>query len=107
MVAQISTQLLSKSATEIRVNFPALLLDELARQVPQLERDRFIVDSVERELRRLRLQAAVKRLRDEQAWTDTNHSDLMTVDEVDAYVHTLRERPSAYSPHSPVHDADE
>ncbi|RLT45234.1 MAG: hypothetical protein DWI57_01185 [Chloroflexi bacterium] len=89
------------------MNFPALLLDELARQVPQLERDRFIVDSVERELRRLRLQAAVKRLRDEQAWTDSNHSDLMTVDDVEAYVYTLRERPSAYSLKSPIHDADE
>ncbi|MBI3959798.1 MAG: hypothetical protein HY328_13390 [Chloroflexi bacterium] len=107
MATHILTHPMLESATEIRVNFPAILLEELARRVPQRERDRFIVDSVERELRRLRLQAALQLLRDEQAWTDANHPDLMTVDDVDVYVRALRERPSAYTLNSAVNSADE
>jgi|GEM_PF-3574895 len=107
MPAQILTHPFPESATEIRVLFPALLLDELTQQVPHQERDRFIADSVARELQRLRLAEAVSRLRDEPAWTDAHHPALMTVGDVNRYVQNLRERPSSYDLNAAIPNADE
>ncbi len=107
MTAHLVTYPAVEFAKEIRVRFPALLLDELNRQVPAQERDSFITESVQRELRRLRLLNAVARLRDQQAWTDAYHPELVTIEDVDAYVDTLRERPSSYSQNTPLSGTDE
>ncbi|MFQ6015942.1 MAG: hypothetical protein ACE5NP_10935 [Anaerolineae bacterium] len=73
----------------INVTFPVSLLADLDRVVPSRERNRFIVEATERALRRRLL---LKALRESAgAWSDEDHPDLMTVEDVDRYVRRIRE----------------
>ncbi len=76
---------------QIRVAFPVELLTLLDAMVPARERSRFIVKATEEALRRERLQRVLAELREEPAWSDEDHPDLMTVEDVDRYVRRLRE----------------
>ncbi len=75
----------------INVTFPVTLLEQLDEFLPPRERNRFIVEATERELRRERLRKVLQELREEPAWKDEDHPDLMTVEDVDRYVRRLRE----------------
>ncbi|MCB0153438.1 MAG: hypothetical protein KDF65_01485 [Anaerolineae bacterium] len=79
----------SRPSKRINVTFPATLLDELREYVPKRERNQFIVETVEKELRRVRLQNALRT--SAAAWSDEDHPDLMTVADVNNYVRRLRE----------------
>ena len=81
----------TETLKRINVTFPVSLLDELRRYVPRRERSKFIVESTEKELRRLRLRKVLEDLRREPAWSDEDHPDLMTVEDVNRYVRRLRE----------------
>lgn len=79
----------AKALKRINVTFPVPLLEELRRYVPRRERNKFIVEATEKELRRTRL---LKALRESAgAWSDEDHPDLMTVEDVNRYVRRLRE----------------
>ena len=79
----------TETLKRINVTFPIPLLEELRRYVPRRERNRFIVEATEKELRRRRL---LRALRDSAgAWSDEDHPDLMTVEDVNRYVRRLRE----------------
>jgi hypothetical protein len=79
----------TKTTKRINVTFPTSLLEELRHTVPRRERNRFIVEATEKELRRTRL---LKALRESAgAWPDEDHPDLTTVEDVDRYVRRLRE----------------
>lgn len=79
----------TEATKRINVTFPVSLLEELRRYVPRRERNRFIVEATEKELKRRRL---LKALRDSAgAWSDEDHPDLMTIEDVNRCVRRLRE----------------
>ena len=79
------------TTTRINVTFPDSLLEELKRYVPSRKRSKFIVEATERELKQLRLRKVLEDLRHKPAWSDEDHPDLMTAEDVDRYVRRLRE----------------
>ncbi len=81
----------TETLKRINVTFPVSLLEELRRYVPRRERSKFIVEATEKELKRTRLQKVLEDLRREPAWSDEDHPDLMTVEDVNRYVRRLRE----------------
>ena len=81
----------TETLKRINVTFPISLLEELRRYVPRRERSKFIIEATEKELKRTRLQKVLEDLRREPAWSDEDHPDLMTVEDVNRYVRRLRE----------------
>jgi hypothetical protein len=79
------------SKKRINVSFPEPVLELLEAVVPPRERNAFIVGATEQALRRERLRRVIEALREEPAWSDEDHPDLMTVEDVDRYVRRLRE----------------
>jgi hypothetical protein len=79
------------SKKRINVSFPEPVLELLETVVPPRERNAFIVAATEEALRRERLRKVLKALREKPAWSDEDHPDLMTVEDVDRYVRQLRE----------------
>jgi hypothetical protein len=75
----------------INVSFPEPVLELLEAVVPPRERNAFIVGATEEALRRARLRKVIESLREKPAWSDEDHPDLMTVEDVDRYVRRLRE----------------
>ena len=80
-----------EATKRINVTFPVSLLENLREVVPPRKRNEFITEATEKELRRVRLTGALEELRREPAWSDEDHPDLMTVDDVNRYVRRLRE----------------
>jgi hypothetical protein len=78
-----------ETSKRINVTFPNSLLEELREYVPRRERNRFIVETVEKELRKIRLRKALRETAG--AWSDEDHPDLMTTEDVNRYVRRLRE----------------
>jgi hypothetical protein len=83
MVTEIVTR------KRINVSFPESVLALLEKVVPSRERNGFIVNATEEALRREHLLNALQA--SAGAWTDEEHPDLMTVEDVDRYVRRLRE----------------
>ena len=83
----------STTATTRRVNvaFPPEILKTLEKVVPSRQRNRFIVEATERALQQTQLDRALDRLLEQPAWTDENHPDLETTEDVNLYVRRLRE----------------
>jgi len=79
----------ARTTKRINVTFPVSLLEELKSCTRPRERNRFIIEATEKELRRRRL---FKALRESAgAWSDKDHPDLRTVEDVNRYVRHLRE----------------
>jgi hypothetical protein len=81
----------TEATRRINVTFPVSLLEELRRYVPRRKRSEFIAEATEKELKRVRLLKVLEDLRRERAWSDEDHHDLMTVEDVNRYVRRLRE----------------
>lgn len=77
------------SKKRINVTFPEAALDLLESVVPPRKRNAFIVEATEEALRRERQLEAIRN--SSGAWSDEDHPDLMTVEDVDRYVRRLRE----------------
>jgi hypothetical protein len=75
----------------INITFPGDLLEDFRRNIPRQKRNQFIVELVEREMNRIRLQKALRE--SAGAWSDEDYPDLMTIEDVNRYVRELRERP--------------
>ncbi len=75
----------------INVTFPKSMLESLETVVPPRERNAFIVEATGEALRQKRLEKVLLALREKPAWSDEDHPDLMTVEDVDRYVRRLRE----------------
>lgn len=73
----------------INVTLPASLLEELKTYVSPRERNKFIVEAIENHLQKIRFKKALKK--SAGAWSDEDHPDLMTVEDVNNYVRKLRE----------------
>ncbi len=76
-------------AARINVALPELLLEEFKRLVPSRQRNKFIVDLVEREVRRLRWEQILAATAG--AWSDQDHADLQSDEDIERYVRRLRE----------------
>ncbi len=72
----------------LNLYFPKPLVDELRAQIPARERTRFITDVLNRELRRLKLKAAVKA--SAGAWKDEDHPELATGEDIDRWIEDQR-----------------
>ena len=81
----------TEATSRINVTFPVSLLEELRRYVPRRKRSKFIVEATERKLRRFRRKKVLEALRRGPAWSDEDHPDLMTVEDVNRYIRRLRE----------------
>jgi hypothetical protein len=79
----------AEASKRINVTFPIFLLEELRRLIPRRERNRFIVETIEKELRKIQFRRALRE--SAGAWSDEDHPDLMTVEDVNRYVRRLRE----------------
>jgi hypothetical protein len=64
------------------------VMDELRRAIPARERTKFVEEVLARELRRRRLKAAIKK--SAGAWTDENHPELMTGEDIDRWIDEQR-----------------
>jgi hypothetical protein len=73
----------------INVTFPESVLDLLEAVIPARKRNAFIVEATEEALRKERQLAAIHE--SSGAWSDEDHPDLMTVEDIDRYVRRLRE----------------
>lgn len=74
------------ASTSVRMNvlLPAGVARDLREYVPPRKRARFIAQAVERELRRLRLQAALEG--SAGAWRDEDHPDLRDGPAIDRWI---------------------
>jgi len=74
------------SSTTVRMNvlLPAGVARDLREWVPPRKRARFVAEAVERELRRLRLQAALDA--SAGAWSDEDHPDLADGPAIDHWI---------------------
>lgn len=64
------------------------VMDELRRLIPARERTRFVEEVLARELRRRKLQAALKA--SAGAWKDEDHPELMTGEDIDRWIEEQR-----------------
>jgi hypothetical protein len=60
------------------------IMDELRQAVPARERTRFVEDILARELRRRKLQEAIKNAYG--AWKDVDHPELATPEDIDRWI---------------------
>ncbi|MFZ2360994.1 MAG: hypothetical protein WA040_16745 [Anaerolineae bacterium] len=81
----------TRETQRVNVTFPVEVLESLEKLLAPRQRNRFIVDATARALQDARLDRSLNALLEEPAWTDENHPDLMSVEDVDHYVRTLRE----------------
>lgn len=97
----------SGSSKRINVTFPATLLEELREYVPRRERNQFIVEATETLLKRAKLKKVLESLRHEPAWSDEDHPDLMTVEDVNNYIRRMRKTWTPRSWDEIVEEADQ
>ncbi|HSN74411.1 MAG TPA: hypothetical protein VL334_04850 [Anaerolineae bacterium] len=81
----------TKATQRVNVTFPVEVLESLEKLLAPRQRNHFIVEATERALQDTQIDRALNALLEEPAWTDENHPDLMSVDDVDRYVRKLRE----------------
>ena len=81
----------ARETQRVNVTFPVEVLESLEKLLAPRQRNRFIVDATARALQDARLDRSLNALLEEPAWTDENHPDLMSVEDVDRYVRKLRE----------------
>jgi hypothetical protein len=63
--------------------------DELRRLVPARERTRFVEEVLARELRRARLREVIEK--SYGAWSDEDHPDMMTGEDIDRWIEAQRQ----------------
>lgn len=74
------------SASPVRINvlLPADVAEALRELVPPRKRARFIAEAIERELRRIQLEAALEA--SAGAWEDANHPELADGPAIDRWI---------------------
>ncbi len=81
-----------ETSKRINVTFPVSLLEKLRETLPRRERNHFIVEATEKELRRLKAEETLLYLREHgPIWTVEDHPELATNEDIDRYVRNMRE----------------
>jgi hypothetical protein len=78
----------STKIQRINISFPKKLADELSTLVPSGKRSRLVVEATKKELQRVKMLKVLDRTA--ATWTDRNHPDLKTIEDVKAWVQNLR-----------------
>ena len=93
--------MIAHSSTHIRLNIslPSALVEELRRRVPARQRARFIAETIERELRRQRWEAALTA--SAGAWSDEEHPELRDGEAIDRWLEDGRKAERWFSPAEP------
>ena len=73
----------------MNIYLPKRIADDLREIVPARERTAFIVETLERELRRMRLRSAIRA--SYGAWKDEDHPELSTPEAIDEWIAASRE----------------
>ncbi len=76
--------IVSSASVRMNILLPAGVAKDLREYVPPRKRARFVADAVERELRRLRLEAALDA--SAGAWQDADHPDLADGPAIDRWI---------------------
>ncbi len=74
----------------VNINLPKPLLEDLRRYVPRNQRSQVIAQATARELRRIKLIAALDELKREPAWRATEHPELTTGATIDQHFQQRR-----------------
>ena len=82
------TSVYSAEKERLNIYLPKSLVDELRAQIPARERTKFIRDVLNRELRRIKLRAALKA--SAGAWKDEDHPELATGEDIDRWIEEQR-----------------
>ena len=68
----------------LNLYLPKPLVEDLRRYVPARARTQFVIDALDRELRRLQLKEALKA--SYGAWKDEDHPELATPEDIDRWI---------------------
>jgi uncharacterized protein (DUF2342 family) len=80
--------IMASKIQRINISFPKKVADELASFVPPGKRSHLIVEATRKELKKVKM---LRVLEDTAgAWTDANHPDLKTIEDIRAWVDNLR-----------------
>jgi hypothetical protein len=72
----------------LNISFPKKVADELSSLVPPGKRSSLVVEATKKELQRIKMLKVLDRAAG--AWTERNHPDLKTIEDVKAWVQDLR-----------------
>ena len=72
----------------INISFPKKVADELASFVPHGKRSHLIVEATRKELKKVKTLRVLEGTAG--GWTDANHPDLKTIEDIRAWVDNLR-----------------
>lgn len=85
----MSTNSSATQAQKITVTLPRELIERLDDRVPSRQRSRFIANAIESQLAIEEQMAAVEETAG--IWTEENHPELKTEEDVDAWLQNLRQ----------------
>ena len=93
--------MIAQSTTQFRwnISLPSALVEELRRRVPARQRARFIAETIERELRRQRWEAALTA--SAGAWSDVEHPELSDGEAIDRWLEDGRKADQWFLPAEP------
>jgi hypothetical protein len=86
-IAELATNY-SAEKERLNIYLPKSLVDELREYIPERERTAFIRDVINRELRRIKLKAALKA--SAGAWKDEDHPEMATGEDIDRWIEEQR-----------------
>jgi hypothetical protein len=98
------TETIVAPTKRMNITLPGDLLHELYALIPPRKRNQFIVELLERELRRQRLLKVLEET--SGAWSEEDYPHLKTRDDIDHYVRQLREQWTAPSEDEMVEHAE-
>jgi metal-responsive CopG/Arc/MetJ family transcriptional regulator len=79
---------MSTKIQRINISFPKKVADELSCLVPSGKRSSLVVEATRKELQKVKLLKVLDRTAG--TWTDRNHPDLQTIEDVKTWVQHLR-----------------
>lgn len=84
----MSTNSGSTGVQKVTVSLPRALIDRLDEIIPRRQRSRFIATAIQEQLAILEQIAILEKTAG--AWTDQNHPDMKTEDDIDRWLEGLR-----------------
>jgi hypothetical protein len=82
----------------INISFPKSVADDLSTLIPSGKRSNLVVEATKKELQRVKMLKLFDRTAG--TWTDRNHPDLKTIEDVKVWVENLRRSDRSRSFHN-------
>ena len=74
--------------TRTNIVFPTDVLEEISSVAGKRQRSRFVVEAVKEKLERVKIKKALEK--SAGAWSDKNHPDLKTQEDINRFLKTIR-----------------